>query len=138
MWPIVYGTGPTLAQHWIHVSCLLGETTFQAVSAHITSVAGKWYSPSVMRLTQIPCMRLVEMTFSPMLCLRSWSTVHWINVTCLLVCCTYCKIQRCDDLDILCVIGQGRVSHPMICLRSRSAALRMFFHHNCGCGVGCY
>ena len=31
-----------------------------------------------------------------------------------------------SDLDIVCVIGQGRPSRPMMCLRSRSAALRMF------------
>ena len=27
----------------------------------------------------------------------------------------------------VCVISQGRLSRPMMCLRSRSAALRMFF-----------
>ena len=31
-----------------------------------------------------------------------------------------------SDLDIVSVIGQGRPPRPMMCLRSRSAALRMF------------
>ena len=30
------------------------------------------------------------------------------------------------DQDIVCVIGQGIPSRPMMCLRSRSVALRMF------------
>ena len=36
-------------------------------------------------------------------------------------------VQGCDDPDSLCVIGQGSLSRPMICLRCRSAYLRMFF-----------
>ena len=55
---------------------------------------------------------------------------HWVNVTCLLVCRAYgterSTDQRCDNPDIVCVIGQGRLSRPMICLRSRPAYLRMF------------
>ena len=31
------------------------------------------------------------------------------------------------DPDIVCVIGQGRLSRPMMCLRSRSATLIMLF-----------
>ena len=47
--------------------------------------------------------------------------------------CGRCKpISRCyrpgyDDPDSLCVIGQGGPSRPMICLRCRTAYLRMFF-----------
>ena len=36
-------------------------------------------------------------------------------------------VQGCDDPDSLCVIGQGSPSRPMICLRCRSAYLKMFF-----------
>ena len=45
-----------------------------------------------------------------------------INVTCLLVCLT----RKVIDPDIVCVIGQGRLSCPMVCRRCRSAALRIF------------
>ena len=40
-------------------------------------------------------------------------------------------VQGCDDQDSLCLIGRGSLSRPMICpmicLRCRSAYLRMFF-----------
>ena len=36
-------------------------------------------------------------------------------------------VQGCDDPDYLCVIGQGGPSRPMICLRCRSAYLRIIF-----------
>ena len=36
-------------------------------------------------------------------------------------------VQGCDDPDSPCVFGQGGPSRPMICLRCRSAYLRMFF-----------
>ena len=53
---------------------------------------------------------------------------HWINVTCLLVCRAYTgRSSNVSDPDSVSVIGQGRLSRPMMCLRSRSAALRMFF-----------
>ena len=44
------------------------------------------------------------------------------------VCCRlHVEISRdVSDLDIVCVIGQGRPSRPMMCLRYRSATLRMF------------
>ena len=73
-------------------------------------------------------MRLVEMIFSINDCPRSSSatlTLHCINVMCL----SYVNVEisrDVSDLDIVCVIGQGRPSRPMMCRRSRSAALRMF------------
>ena len=52
---------------------------------------------------------------------------HWINVTCLLVCRTCVeRFRGVTDPYIMWVIGQGRLSRPMKCLRSRSAAFRMF------------
>ena len=42
--------------------------------------------------------------------------------------CIYTEMSRDVTTQILCVlIGQGRLSRPMICLRCRSAYLRMFF-----------
>ena len=43
--------------------------------------------------------------------------------------CIYWKVQQCavSDRDSVCVIGQGRLYRPMMCLRSRSAVLVMFF-----------
>ena len=42
--------------------------------------------------------------------------------------CIYTEISRDVTTQILCVlIGQGRLSRPMICLECRSAYLRMFF-----------
>ena len=36
-------------------------------------------------------------------------------------------VQGCDDPDPQCAIGQGSLSRPMICLRCRSAYLRIIF-----------
>ena len=36
-------------------------------------------------------------------------------------------VQGCDDPDFQCLIGRGSLSRPMICLRCRSAYLRIFF-----------
>ena len=47
---------------------------------------------------------------------------YWINVSCLLV---YFSSDVIDP-DIVCVIGQGRLSRPMVCRRCRSASLRIF------------
>ena len=42
--------------------------------------------------------------------------------------CIYTEMSRDVKTQILCVlIGQGSQSRPMICLRCRSAYLRMFF-----------
>ena len=42
--------------------------------------------------------------------------------------CIYTEISRDVTTQILCVlIGQGSLTRPMICLRCRSAYLRMFF-----------
>ena len=46
----------------------------------------------------------------------------WINVSCLLV---YLSSDVIDP-DNMCVISQGRLSHPMVCHRCRSALLRIF------------
>ena len=46
---------------------------------------------------------------------------------CHLVTATQQTRDVCDDPDSGCLIGQESLSRPMICLRSRSAYLRMFF-----------
>ena len=51
---------------------------------------------------------------------------HLINVTCLLVCCTCWKIEMWLTW-IMCMWFVREEHLVMICLRSRSAALRMFF-----------
>ena len=61
---------------------------------------------------------------------RRWPSIETtqINVTCLLVYRAY--ILKCPEMwqPRFCVlIGQGCLSRPMICLRCRSAYLRMFF-----------
>ena len=39
----------------------------------------------------------------------------------------WCVIyEEWSDPDIVCVIGQGSISRPMVCLRCRSPALRIF------------
>ena len=48
---------------------------------------------------------------------------YWINVSCLLV---YFSRDVIDP-DNMCVIGQGRLSRPMVCRRYRLASLRIFF-----------
>ena len=48
---------------------------------------------------------------------------YWINVIFLLV---YFSSDVIDP-DNVCVIGQGRLSRPMVCRRCRSASLRIFF-----------
>ena len=48
---------------------------------------------------------------------------YWINVSCLLV---YFSSDVIDP-DNVCVIGQGRLSRPMVCRRCRSASLGIFF-----------
>ena len=56
------------------------------------------------------------------------SKQHWINVTCLLACRPYTGMSSdVTDQDSVCVIGRGRLSRPIMCRRSSSAALRMFF-----------
>ena len=47
---------------------------------------------------------------------------YWIHVGCLLV---YFSSDVIDP-DNVCVIGQGRLSRPMVCRRCRSASLRIF------------
>ena len=42
--------------------------------------------------------------------------------------CIYTEMSRDVTTQILCVlIGQGCLSHPMICLRCRSAYIKIFF-----------
>ena len=40
------------------------------------------------------------------------------------------EIINVSDVDVSCVIGQGRPSRPIVCLRCRSAALRIFYHNS--------
>ena len=47
---------------------------------------------------------------------------YWIHVGCLL----FYFSSDVIDPDNVCVIGQGRLSRPMVCRRCRSASLRIF------------
>ena len=62
-----------------------------------------------------------------MMCLRCSSATLTLYVYQWHVSVVHVEISRdVSDLNIVCVIDQRRPSRPMMCLRSRSATLRMF------------
>ena len=74
-------------------------------------------------------MKLVEMTFSTNhvpeiqfslidIALYQWHLSVYVEIS-----------IDVSDLDVVCVIGQGRSSSPMVGLRCRSASLRIFLPH---------
>ena len=91
---------------------------FKAVSAHSRKV---WWPFSVSR------MRLVEMTFST----NDQPEIYFNLIDISLYQChmsvVHVEISRdVSDLVVVCLIGQGRLSRPIVCLRCRSTALRIF------------
>ena len=56
---------------------------------------------------------------------QNWNNTRSISLNILLVCRTCERSRNVTDPAIVCVIGHGRLS-PLMCLRCRSASLKMF------------
>ena len=50
---------------------------------------------------------------------------HWMNVTCS----WSVAYVEWTDKDNVCVIGQGTLSRPIVCLRCRAPSLKKFSQH---------